>query len=179
MRQSQITECKHCHLSIEPVCESEQWIHIEGPQKMLHTCAVYPYGYEAGPIGEQCGENCRCVWDSSVATVQPTMDINAVPIDVGPETWWWLSFVDPSRSAPRHLQVPGGGGFLGVSCVQGRDIVDACVNARRSGCNPGGEVQGYLLSCVPPVEYRYRLLTQVDVDAWDAEEEEEMFTDGS
>ena len=56
---------------------------------------------------------------------------------------WWLSFVDPSRSAPMEEQVPGGGGFLGVVVVEAPSFIAAVGKAHRLGINPGGEVQGH------------------------------------
>lgn len=62
--------------------------------------------------------------------------------DPAPWQWWWLSFVDTTRSAPWDEQVPGGGGFTGVCIVPGPNIVVAARIAFTFGCNPGGEVAG-------------------------------------
>lgn len=94
-----------------------------------------------------------------------------IPADLSSlECWWYLSFVDPSKSAPREEQVPGGGGFQGVAVVRGTDIADACRNAWRLGCNPGGEVAGVELDYAPPLKWVNRILTVADVDQWDAED---------
>lgn len=50
---------------------------------------------------------------------------------------WWLSFVDPSRPAADR--------FLGVAIVAGGDIVEAVKAAHALGCNPGGDVAGYMV----------------------------------
>ena len=46
--------------------------------------------------------------------------------------WWWLSFCDPEK--------PEGSQFLGVSVVQGYNIIDVVDTSWKLGCNPGGEV---------------------------------------
>jgi hypothetical protein len=80
---------------------------------------------------------------------------------------WWLSFVDSSASAPPDQQVPGGGGFLGVSIVAATDPLSAVQHAWDLGCNPGGEVG--ILGPIPldvyPPEVRNRLLTQEEAEA--------------
>lgn len=53
---------------------------------------------------------------------------------------YWLSFVDPDKSAPRDQQVPGGGGFLGVVIVEAYNPIDAVMVSHNLGINPGGEV---------------------------------------
>ena len=72
------------------------------------------------------------------------------------ETWWWLSFVDTMR--------PRGDRFLGVSIVQGADIVEAAKAAHAKDCNPGGEVQGAPIPemLVPAAENRWRLLSKYE-----------------
>jgi len=50
------------------------------------------------------------------------------------ETYWRLSFVDPSA--------PAGHRWLGGTLVTGRDIVQAVKNAWRLNVNPGGDVLG-------------------------------------
>lgn len=80
---------------------------------------------------------------------------------------WWLSFVDPARSAPLEEQVPGGGGFLGVAVVEAPTFIDAVDKAHRLGINPGGEVKGvgpYQSWEIGP-DWRNRLLTSAEVDA--------------
>lgn len=63
----------------------------------------------------------------------------------GAVSLWYLSFVDTAVAAqiPLDQQVPGGPSFLGACIVEGIGMIDATTNARRLGCNPGGEVQGY------------------------------------
>ena len=80
---------------------------------------------------------------------------------------WWLSFVDPDKSAPPDEQVPGGGGFLGVAIVEAEDAVSAIREAWRQGCNPGGQVQ--IIGPGPvdayPPEALNRLLTAEEATA--------------
>jgi hypothetical protein len=83
--------------------------------------------------------------------------------------WWWLSFVDTTKSAPRAEQVPGGGGFLGIAIVEVKNIMDAAARAWDLGCNPGGEVQGIPLGygiAKTSSRYIHRLLTNADIDDW-------------
>ncbi|WP_280413149.1 hypothetical protein [Nocardia asiatica] len=83
---------------------------------------------------------------------------------------WWLSFVDTTKSAPPDEQVPGGGGFLGVSIVRAFDFMTAVNVAHALGCNPGGEVRGYPMRPDDPTppEYEGRLLTREEIDYLDA-----------
>lgn len=60
--------------------------------------------------------------------------------DASPTQWWWLSFVDATR--------PPGEQFVGLCIVSAPNIVAATTVAREFGCNPGGEVAGFL--AVPP-----------------------------
>lgn len=73
--------------------------------------------------------------------------------------WWWLSFVDPD--------LPEGTRSLGVSLVQGDDLVEACKEAHRLGINPGGEVLGCELPDheVPGETYRNRLMPPAEARA--------------
>lgn len=78
--------------------------------------------------------------------------------DLGSEdSWNWLSFVDPD--------LPDGEKFLGVAIVQGGGVMEATINARARGCNPGGEVKCYPIpdERVPPEEFRYRLLSEQEL----------------
>jgi hypothetical protein len=50
---------------------------------------------------------------------------------------WWLSFADPDK-----LQ---GMQFLGVAVVEAPTYRAAITKAWATGCNPGGEIEGYLL----------------------------------
>jgi hypothetical protein len=80
---------------------------------------------------------------------------------------WWLSFVDPDKSAPPDEQVPGGGGFLGVAIVEADGPGSAITAAWRLGCNPGGQVG--ILGPIPLDTYsddvRNRLLTAEEAQA--------------
>lgn len=80
-------------------------------------------------------------------------------------TQFWLSFVDPTKSAPPGEQVPGGGGFLGVAIVEAHDFVDAVFEAYCQGVNPGGEVSGFALPVPLPDRYLNRLLTHLEASA--------------
>lgn len=48
--------CKHCGLGITD--SAGRWVHSEGLQQRLRTCAIEPYGYEAAPVGEPCNFTC-------------------------------------------------------------------------------------------------------------------------
>lgn len=80
---------------------------------------------------------------------------------------WWLSFVDPDKSAPPDEQVPGGGGFLGVAIVEADGPGAAITAAWEHGCNPGGQVG--IVGPAPidtwPVEMWNRLLTAEEAQA--------------
>jgi hypothetical protein len=80
---------------------------------------------------------------------------------------WWLSFVDPDKSAPPDEQVPGGGGFLGVCIVEAEDPMDAVRRAWALGINPGGQVQivGPGPQDAYPPEALHRLLTAEEATA--------------
>lgn len=85
---------------------------------------------------------------------------------------WYLSFVDTELAAtiPLDEQVPGGPSFLGcciIRCDSDESIMEAATEARRQGCNPGGEVMGWAF---PPggsfPEHFYnRLMSAAEVDA--------------
>lgn len=79
-----------------------------------------------------------------------------------PVSLWWLSFVDPDRSAPPGQQVPGGGGFLGVAICEGDTLADAITRSHLLGVNPGGQVsaRGPLPAWMIAPEWRDRLLTK-------------------
>ena len=80
------------------------------------------------------------------------------------ETYWRLSFVDPSA--------PAGHRWLGGTLVTGRDIEQAVENAWRLGVNPGGAVLGgpVLADDVPGLIRHYgRLVT--DEDEWTSSDE--------
>ncbi|MBF6416935.1 hypothetical protein [Nocardia cyriacigeorgica] len=81
---------------------------------------------------------------------------------------WWLSFVDPDKSRPRHQQVPGAGGFLGACIVGAPTFLQAVDRARELGCNPGGEVKAIPTGPPPHRAWMNRLLTAVDIDQIDA-----------
>jgi hypothetical protein len=71
---------------------------------------------------------------------------------------WWLSFVDPSRWQ-EPSQNPG---FLGVAIVEALGFMDAVLQAKANGCNPGGQVSGWPVFHEIPPEYRNRLLTAAE-----------------
>lgn len=78
------------------------------------------------------------------------------------ESLWWLSFVDPDKSAPPGEQVPGGGGFLGVVICEGDPLADAITRSHLLGVNPGGRVaaKGPLPAWMVEPAWRDRLLTK-------------------
>lgn len=78
------------------------------------------------------------------------------------DSLWWLSFVDPDRSAPPGEQVPGGGGFLGVVICEGDTLADAITRSHLLGVNPGGQVaaKGPLPTWMIAPQWRDRLLTK-------------------
>lgn len=67
--------------------------------------------------------------------------------------WWWLSFCDDLR--------PSGAQFLGVTVVQGRNLIEAVSRAHWIGINPGGEVSGIEVrgDVDPPDALRDRLVS--------------------
>jgi hypothetical protein len=73
---------------------------------------------------------------------------------------WWLSFVDP--------ELPRGRRNLGVALVEGENILAAIPEAHRLGCNPGGEVLGFLVPEDVDVrigpQWRNRLLTSSEAE---------------
>lgn len=75
-----------------------------------------------------------------------------------PGGWWWLSFADGN--------LPEGEQFLGVAIVPGGGIMEAVLNAKFLGCNPGGEVMGIQIpdEHVPHERYRHRLLSKQDLE---------------
>lgn len=70
--------------------------------------------------------------------------------------WLWLSFRDVDTNTN-----------LGVAIVEGGGVVEAALNARLRGCNPGGEVLAYPLDPdhLPPEELRNRLLSAEELEA--------------
>lgn len=73
----------------------------------------------------------------------------------------WLSFCDPNK--------PEGERFLGVSVVEADNLPDAMGVAWLTGCNPGGEIQGFLMDKVVrvPNECLHRLLSRDEAMALD------------
>jgi hypothetical protein len=53
--------CKHCGLALGGVSGegSRYYVHTEGPQRGLMTCAIDPYGFNAEPIGSECERICN------------------------------------------------------------------------------------------------------------------------
>lgn len=91
-------------------------------------------------------------------------------LDDSPPQWWLLSFTDPDLTPPVEQQRPGGPSWLGGCYVQGSNIVTACLEAHRQGCNPGGQVAAIgplpveeFEENVPP-SMRNRLLSQSEVE---------------
>lgn len=78
----------------------------------------------------------------------------------------WMSFVDPSRSAPPEEQQPGTGGFLGVAIVQADSLEDAMTLSHVTGINPGGEVgiAGPIPAHMIAAEWRGWLLTAAEAE---------------
>lgn len=68
--------------------------------------------------------------------------------------WFWLSFRDVDTNTN-----------LGVAIIEGGGIMEATLNARIAGCNPGGEVLAYPLDPdnLPPEEMRNRLLSEEEL----------------
>lgn len=69
--------------------------------------------------------------------------------------WYYLSFADQDK--------PEGEKWSGCCCVEAEDHIDAVREARRQGCNPGGEV---LMQPVPdsevvPEAIRNKLITDL------------------
>ncbi|MFF4026979.1 hypothetical protein ACFYY5_29425 [Nocardia elegans] len=85
---------------------------------------------------------------------------------------WWLSFVDPTKSAPRDQQVPGGPGFLGVAVVHAYGFLHAVSETWRLGINPGGEVAGIPTDPNTNPKWIGRFLNRADIAQLEAEEEQ-------
>lgn len=88
---------------------------------------------------------------------------------------WYLSFVDLPRNEP-SIYAPMGfmtrpALWLGAALVEATDVVDAARQARRLGCNPGGEVVGVRisdrLSFLVTAHWRNRLLDRGEVETLD------------
>ncbi|WP_067671736.1 hypothetical protein [Nocardia miyunensis] len=92
------------------------------------------------------------------------------PDDVSPSGLWWLSFVDPSTSAPLDQQRPGGSGFLGACIVHGPTFIEAVKNSHLIGCNPGGALMAIPTNRPPHRLWIGRLLTAADIDHLEATE---------
>jgi len=77
-----------------------------------------------------------------------------------PLCYWWLSFCDPDK--------PKGTQFLGVAIVVAQNFGAAVLTAGLAGCNPGGEVEGYLFNsdaCPVDVEpYLNRLMSKTELE---------------
>ena len=73
---------------------------------------------------------------------------------------WWLSFCDGS--------LPKGSQFLGACIVPAANMADACREAWRRGCNPGGEVCGVQFSADVPVHDGWigRLMNKEEASGW-------------
>lgn len=84
--------------------------------------------------------------------------------DTPPGWLWWLSYVDPDRSAPAGQQVPGGPGFIGVVVLAAPGPFHAMARASELRLNPGGEVKAFP---VPeehvPEGFRNRLLGRAEL----------------
>jgi hypothetical protein len=88
--------------------------------------------------------------------------------DPAPKIWWWLSFCDPAK--------PKGSQFLGVAIVEGNNILTAAIEARRLGCNPGGEVMGEPFEdneILPAERFRNCLLNDAEIAECESAKEEQ------
>jgi hypothetical protein len=52
-----VHQCKHCGRPIGGD-GGPGWVHLDGPQRRMHRCAVEPYGFDAAPAGEPCSFAC-------------------------------------------------------------------------------------------------------------------------
>lgn len=84
--------------------------------------------------------------------------------DVGEDGFqtWWLSFMDTSLPYELDQDYPGGGRFLGVAIVEALGFMDAVLQAKALGANPGGQVSGWPVFHEIPAEYRNRLLSAAE-----------------
>lgn len=60
--------CKHCGLQIltvvaDPGRRRNTWVHADGEQRGKGTCALDPYGFIAGPVGDPCPHTCNAYRD--------------------------------------------------------------------------------------------------------------------
>ena len=76
-----------------------------------------------------------------------------IDAEVGPEQYWWLSFVG--------RDLPPGRRFLGVAVVRARGGISAVRASHVNRCNPGGEVAYRLAEhqTLPPEQWLNRLVT--------------------
>lgn len=134
------------------ICPGVWGIHGFARKRLGVRCQTWPV-----ELREPLPEN----WPIGVKPASWTQVAESVL--AGPSGWlWWLSFVDPGRSAPIEQQVPGGGGFLGVVIAEGDTLADAITRSHLLGVNPGGQVsaQGPIPRQLIAAEWRDRLLTK-------------------
>jgi hypothetical protein len=72
-------------------------------------------------------------------TLERARQLAADEVRSGEYGLWWLSFADPDGQ--RGEVVGGVRGFLGVAIVRAHGLITATQEAKRQGCNPGGQVQ--------------------------------------
>ena len=59
--ENDATTCKHCDRPLGGVSGegSRYYVHTEGSQRGLRTCAITPYGFNAEPVGAECERICN------------------------------------------------------------------------------------------------------------------------
>lgn len=57
MTEIDYRNCEHCGGLIHPGLNDADWLHSDGIQVGLHTCAVAPYGFHAHPVGTPCPDH--------------------------------------------------------------------------------------------------------------------------
>lgn len=102
------------------------------------------------------GERARLALEEGLLRLHGTAEL-AAQDQAQPGGWWWLSFADGS--------LPAGEQFLGVAIVPGGGVMEAALNARLLGCNPGGQVLGtQIRGELVPEKYRNRLLSKQELE---------------
>jgi hypothetical protein len=123
------------------------------------TYSLVPYKPEPEPEPEPAPQQIQADWPFYVCPDDNrTESVYPEPPQDAPQTWWWLSFCDTSR--------PAGTQFLGTAVVEAQSVSGALMQARRLGCNPGGEVKGFPFVGTPDAAYCNRLLGRDEAESF-------------
>lgn len=100
--------------------------------------------------------------DSGASAASP--EESDVMVDAG--YWYWLSFLDTTLPYVEEEDYPGGPRHSGVCIVYAPTFELAIGAADVHGCNPGGQVAGWMFppGTKVPFERAFRLFTGDDVE---------------